>query len=259
MDAARPHVPVPRVLKVLTAGSIDASARSAMVLEYVDGTPLSAVLDGGETDARELERLGAEVGQVAARLAAARFGRPGFFADARLSVAPGLPWSQQLPEFAAQCMTAAPEERLDAATRTAWAALCATHAPALVGIDDHARLVHSDLNPKNILVTRARDGWRVDAVLDWEFSFSGSPYADAANMLRFRADTPDEFQAGFRATFGDHMPADLKRGEDWLFLGRVLDMFALSDLVTRPVGHRVADQAGQEIRRWVADGIPDSR
>ncbi|WP_194921720.1 phosphotransferase family protein [Catenulispora rubra] len=266
MDAARAHVPVPQVLKVLDAGSLGAGARSAMVLEYVNGTPLSQVLDGAEndaatdaeTDAGELERLGAEVGRVAARLGAVRFGHPGFFADARLSVAPGPPWSQQLPEFAAQCMTATPEERLDAATRTAWAELCSIHAQALVGVDDQARLVHADLNPKNILVTRAHGGWRVDAILDWEFDFSGSPYADAANMVRFRADTPGAYRAGFRAAFADHLPADLRSGEDWLYLGRVMDMFALSDLVTRPVGHRVADQAAQEIRRWVAHGVPDS-
>lgn len=258
MDAARAYVPVPQVLKLLDTGPMDGSARSAMVLEYVIGTPLSEVLDGAETDAGELERLGAEVGRVAARLGAVRFNRPGFFADARLSVIAGPPWSQQLPEFAAQCMSAMPEARLDAATRTSWAELCSIHAPALVGVDDQARLVHSDLNPKNILVTRAHGGWRVDAILDWEFSFSSSPYADAANMVRFRADSPGEFRAGFRAAFADHLPADLRSGEDWLYLGRVMDMFALSDLVTRPAGHRVADQAAQEIRRWVAHGIPDS-
>jgi len=260
MAAARRHVPVPdvlKVLKVLPAGSAQGSARSAMVLEYVTGTPLSEVLDV-ETDARELRQLGAVIGQVAARVSAVTFERPGFFADSTLSVTPGPPWSKQLPEFAAHCMTVAPQERLDAGTRAAWTQLCSAHAPALVKVEDQARLVHSDLNPKNILVTRARGGWRVDAILDWEFSFSGSPYADAANMTRFRTDAPGEFLAGFRAAFADHLPAELESGEDWLYLGRVLDMFALCDLITRPVGHPIADQAAREIRRWVAEGIPDS-
>jgi len=43
---------------------------------------------------------------------------------------------------------------------------------------------------------------------------------------------------------------------DWDYLGRVLDMFALSDLVTRPPGHSVADQAAGQIRRWIANGVP---
>ena len=46
---------------------------------------------------------------------------------------------------------------------------------------------------------RAADGWRVDALLDWEFSYSGSPYADAANMARFSADYPPAFMAGLTA------------------------------------------------------------
>ncbi|WP_285776875.1 phosphotransferase [Microtetraspora sp. NBRC 13810] len=33
-------------------------------------------------------------------------------------------------------------------------------------------------------------------------------------------------------------------------------MNALSDLVTRPAGHPVADQAAQRIRDWVAEGVP---
>jgi hypothetical protein len=35
-------------------------------------------------------------------------------------------------------------------------------------------------------------------------------------------------------------------------------MFALSDLVTRPPGHSVADQAAGQIRRWIADGVPSA-
>ena len=134
--------------------------------------------------------------------------------------------------------------------------LCAAHAPALAAIDGHARLVHADANPKNILVTRAGDGWRVDAVLDWEFSFSGCSYADAANMTRFSGDYPAHFTDGFRAGFAAHQPDGLRRASDWDYLGHVLDMFALSDLVTRPPGHPVADQAAREIRRWIADGVP---
>jgi hypothetical protein len=42
----------------------------------------------------------------------------------------------------------------------------------------------------------------------------------------------------------------------WAYLGHVLDMFARSDLVTRPPGHPVADQAARQIRRWIADGVP---
>lgn len=232
MAAAARQVPVPAVLKILP---------TAMVLEYVEGTPLSEVLDAGG----ELDGLGAEVGRVAAAVGAVTFDRPGFFADATLAVRPQSPWSQQLPGFAETCVAA--DTRLDTATRKAWTELCAANAPALAAIDDDARLVHADLNPKNILVTRDDGRWRVAALLDWEFSFAGCPYADAANMLRFGADYQPDFVDGFTAAFAEHLPA----GPDWRHLGRVLDMFALSDLVTRPAGNPVADRAAQEIRRWV--------
>jgi aminoglycoside phosphotransferase (APT) family kinase protein len=245
------QVPVPRVLRVVPAAG--EGMRPAMVLEYVAGTPLSDVLSGGGDG---MAGLGTEVGRVIAGIGAVTFDRPGFFGDRDLGVREMAPWSRQLPEFAANCMEAVPAERLDLGTRRAWAESCARHAPALAAADGHARLVHSDANPKNILVTREGGGWRVAAVLDWEFSFSGCPYADAGNMTRFSDEYPAGFTAGFRAGFAGNQPAGLSRAEDWDYLGRVFDMFALSDLVTRSVGHAVADQAAWVIRRWVASGVP---
>ena len=69
-------------------------------------------------------------------------------------------------------------------------------------------------------------------------------------------DYPAGFSGGFRAGFAGHLPAALSGAADWAYLGRVLDMFALSDLVTRPSGHPVADQAARQIRGWVAAGVP---
>jgi aminoglycoside phosphotransferase (APT) family kinase protein len=251
MTRARAHVPVPRVLRVVPA--VSEGVRPAMVLEYVAGTPLSDVLSAGGDGMAD---LGAEAGRVIAGIGAVTFDRPGFFDDQELGVQEMPSWSKQLAEMAADCMESVPEERMDPGTRRAWAALCAAHAPALAAIDTQARLVHADANPKNILVARAGGGWRVAAVLDWEFSFSGCPYGDAANMTRFGGDYPAGFTDGFRAGFAGHQPAGLPLASDWAYLGHVLDMFALSDLVTRPAGHPVADQAAGRIRDWIADGVP---
>jgi aminoglycoside phosphotransferase (APT) family kinase protein len=251
MARARVHVPVPPVLSVVLA--VSEGLRPSMVLEYVAGTPLSEVL---ATSQDGLAELGGEVGRVIATIGAVTFDRPGFFGDRQLAVREMPPWSRQLPEMVAGCMETVPEERLGPNARRAWVDLCVAHAPALAAIDGHARLVHADANPKNILVTRAGDDWRVDAVLDWEFSFAGCSYADAANMTRFSGEYPAHFTDGFRAGFAAHQPDGLPRVSDWDYLGHVLDMFALSDLVTRPPGHPVADEAAREIRRWIADGVP---
>jgi Ser/Thr protein kinase RdoA (MazF antagonist) len=185
-----------------------------------------------------------------------RFERAGFFADEQLTVRVEQPWSQQLPEFAATCMAATPTARLDRETQRTWTGLCAAHAPALASVDDQARLAHADLNPKNILVTRSGRDWHIEALIDWEFAFSSCPYLDAANMMRFAQDYPAGYIDGFAAAFAGSQPADLPPPEDWAYLGRVLDMFALSDLVTRSAGHPVADQAAEVIKRWVAGGVP---
>jgi aminoglycoside phosphotransferase (APT) family kinase protein len=249
MAAARDHVPVPEVLRVLPAGE---DRRPAMVLAHVAGTPLSRVLSARPASGvDDLRALGAEVGRTVAAIGAVRFDRPGFFADASLTVRAERPWSRQLPEFAQTCMDAT--TRLDPATRRAWVELCARHAPALARVDGYARLVHADANPKNILVARADGGWRVTAVLDWEFAYSGCPYGDAANMARFGGEYPSGFLDGFREAFAGHRPDGLALAPDWAHLGDVLDMFALSDLVTRPEGHPVADRAAEVIRRRTRD------
>ncbi len=255
MAAARPHVPVPEVLLVLPAVG---DARPIMLVEYVAGAPLSAVLASSPgAGAGRMRELGAEVGRVVAGIAAVSFDRPGFFTGASLAVRPGPPWSAQLPGMAAACMAApGAAARLDQGTRLAWTELCAAHAPALTRVDAQAHLVHADINPKNILVSEADSGWRVDAVLDWEFAYSGCPYGDAANMARFGAGYPPGFLAGFTAAVAAHRPPGLPPDDGWEYLGRVLDMFALSDLVTRPAGNPVADQAAALIRQWVTAGLP---
>jgi aminoglycoside phosphotransferase (APT) family kinase protein len=249
MAAARRHVPVPEVLLVLPA--TDEQTRPAMVIEYVEGDLLSRVLAEADLDQRQATALGAEVGGVVAKVSTVTFDHRGFFADADLGIKEERPWSQQLVDVAEWCTTG---PRLDAATRRDWIDLCAAHASALEPIDGHTRLVHADVNPKNILVSRAGSGWRVDALLDWEFSYSGCPYADAGNMARFGAGYPAGFLTGFQQGFADGQPGD--QPENWAYLGRVLDMFALSELMTRPPGHAVADEAAEQVRRWIRDGVP---
>ena len=222
---ARATVPTPRVLLV---------DDDLMAIEYLDAPVLADVLRQPHDD---LEQLGQVVARTALAIGEATFDQPGFFADAQLNVRA---WSQELPEFAAACMPRVPDGRLSASERDAWVALCTAQAPLLRTVDHVARLVHGDFNPKNLLVARTPGGWQVAAVLDWEFAFSGCPYGDAANLLRFAADYPPAFVAGFRAAYGN---------DGWEETGRAIDLFALSDLATRPAGQAVADRAAVEMRR----------
>jgi fructokinase len=92
-------------------------------------------------------------------------------------------------------------------------------------------LVHGDFNAPNIFVKQTDDGWRVSAVLDWEFALDASPYCDIGNFLRYHR--PD------RPRYEPHFSAGLREGgmtlpPDWLMLARVIDLIALCELLARP-------------------------
>jgi fructokinase len=112
-------------------------------------------------------------------------------------------------------------------------ALAEQAQPVLDSLDDVGRLVHSDFNAKNLLVARDPDRWRVTAVLDWEFAFSGHPLVDVGNLLRFRDDHPPAFERGFLDGFVAH-GGELPDG--WRAAAEALDLFALADLLTRGPG-----------------------
>jgi aminoglycoside phosphotransferase (APT) family kinase protein len=94
----------------------------------------------------------------------------------------------------------------------------------------NSRLVHSDYGPRNIIVRNVGGKWKVAAVLDWEFAYSGSPLVDIGHFLRYeRADNPvrePEFSRGF-IEHGGTLP------DDWRQLTKLIDLTALCELLTR--------------------------
>jgi Ser/Thr protein kinase RdoA (MazF antagonist) len=166
------------------------------------------------------------------------FDAPGFFEDGTLRPGPpGMEPTSGLDVFVRRCLTEGnaaghlSDEEQEALLRYAERAV-----PALAGLQGARQLVHSDYNPKNILV----DGPRIAAVLDWEFAFSSTPLVDVGNMLR---DTrPPGFADGFLDGYGDRLPPD------WRELSQALDLFALADFLTRPVDHRYFRKAVDRIR-----------
>ena len=63
-------------------------------------------------------------------------------------------------------------------------------------------LVHSDLNPKNVLVDPG--SLEVTGLLDWEFAHAGLPGTDLGNLLRFDRQPP--FVGGRGATYRERVP-----------------------------------------------------
>jgi aminoglycoside phosphotransferase (APT) family kinase protein len=117
-------------------------------------------------------------------------------------------------------------------------------AQALLDTVDRCCLVHSDFNPKNLLVDP--DTLQVTALLDWEYAHAGHPFTDLGNLLRF------EREPGFSsAVLGAYVARRGGTADEALTLARAADLWALLDLASRRSENPVA-QAADRLLREVA-------
>lgn len=225
-------VPVPAVLEVRRADPT-AGTPALLVTEYVGGVRGDLLL--AQLDPPALARVGESLGRIAAALAGMPQLTGGLFVDAELRVDP---FDLDLGEW------------VDShAARLAWdeadaEGLRAVAADAQARLDDVGRvcLVHSDLNPKNVLL--APGSLAVTAVLDWEYAHAGSPVSDLGNLLRFdRARAyVDGVLSGFRAGNAPEAHRD-----DLLDLARSADLVALVELAARRDANPVAARAHEHL------------
>jgi Ser/Thr protein kinase RdoA (MazF antagonist) len=237
VDAAVLHlvrglVPVPTVLEV-RRGEPEADVPGLLVTSFVPGERLDLLLPTLDDDA--LGIVGTACGDLAGRLACMPMPRPGVLAaagDGSLVVAPLPPGWQDLEEYAEQQRAVLGLDE-QAAGRLLTLARAAQDRLDRVG---RASLVHSDLNPKNLLVDP--DSLAVTALLDWEFAHAGSPLTDVGNLLRFERQPAFRagVLAGYRARVPD-APPDLERAAE------AADLWALLELAGRRRQNRVGAAA----------------
>ena len=89
-------------------------------------------------------------------------------------------------------------------------------------------LSHGDLGHRNVLVHRAGDRWRVNGIIDWETTTTGSPLFDVGSLFRYGnradADFRDAFERGYRDA-GGTLP------EGWFLTARLLDAIWLLEVL----------------------------
>jgi aminoglycoside phosphotransferase (APT) family kinase protein len=89
-------------------------------------------------------------------------------------------------------------------------------------------LSHGDLGHRNVLVFQAGDRWRINGLIDWETTTTGSPLVDIGSLFRYsrRYDQAfcEAFATGYRDAGGD-LP------NDWLMTSRLLDATWLVDML----------------------------
>ena len=205
------EVPVPRVLYVEDAPE---SGPPFAVMSVVDGISLRTLRSFGDDD--PVAQAAFDAGRVLAKL----------------RQYPGPPTKHETAIGLIERFVAAPLlcDRVAPEMRRGIVSLAERWQPRLDEVAADECLVHGDFNSPNIFVKQTDDGWRVSAILDWEFALNASPYCDIGNFLRYhRHDRPryePSFSAGLREG-GMELPPD------WLMLARVMDLPALCELLGR--------------------------
>ena len=211
-------LPVPQVLEVRRASG---DLPALLVTEFLPGVRADLLLPTLDDDG--LRRAGESVGRVAATLGGMPLLKRGIFVDGELTVEP---FDVELPAALGE-VGAAAEALLDEETRTC--------------------LVHSDLNPKNLLLDP--DTLAVTGVLDWEFAHAGHPFTDLGNVLRF--DREPAYVEGVLTAYVGLRGTPPERA---LELARAADLYALAELAARAGQNPVADRAAARLEAIVASG-----
>jgi aminoglycoside phosphotransferase (APT) family kinase protein len=219
-------VPVPDVLEV-RRGVTAADRPGLLVTSFLPGERGDLVLPG--LDDIGAATLGDRIGHLLADLSGMPTLAAGPFVDADLSigdfgVADGLPGfvAVNAGELGPAIMEGLPD--------------VAERAQSLLDEVTRTCLVHSDFNPKNLLVDPAT--LRVTGLLDWEFAHSGHPFTDLGNVLRF-----DRRPAYADAVLGAWCERRGGNPDQALDLARAADLWALVDLASRAGQNPVADRA----------------
>jgi aminoglycoside phosphotransferase (APT) family kinase protein len=223
-------VPVPEVLEVRRADPA-ADLPALLVTSFLPGMRADLLLP--ELDDGRLAELGARLGRILADLAGMPMLKAGPFVDGDLTIGSFAPDADGLPAF-----VAGHEAALSHWSQVELDGLRGVAVDAQTRLDTVGRfcLVHSDVNPKNLLVDP--DTLEVTGLLDWEFAHAGHPYTDLGNLLRF-----DRQPAFVEAVLDAYVARHGGAPGEALHLARAADLWALVDLASRRGQNPVADRA----------------
>jgi len=222
------RVPCPRFFYFSSSNPV--TGHPYLIREWVEGIRLEKAAP--EMARQEIVALGNSVGATLAAIHSYTFQRGGFFDD-NLNVAVPIDLgSRGLIEFGRQCLIeGAGEERLGSKLAAELMQFLASEAGLLDEWTGPPCLSHSDFGGSNIIVRKGSAAWKVVAVLDWEFAFSGTPFFDFGNLLRRPLGAIEGFEPavvdGYVAA-GAHLPASWKR------MSLLTDLTAWLEFLTRP-------------------------
>jgi aminoglycoside phosphotransferase (APT) family kinase protein len=220
-------VPVPEVIAARPEGSEGTGPFA--VLRYVEGIPFRQLRR--TRDAPTIASAAFEIGVTLAAIGKYQFDQPGWFGPGLRIGGRFIEGSDSVARFVDLWLASDNlQRRVTGELVTSLHDFAWQWSPRLAWIEEECSLVHSDFGSRNLLVREVDGKWRVAAVIDWEFAFSGSPLLDVGNFLRYeRSQQPlvePHFSRGFSEGGG-------KLRDDWRQLARVIDLGALCEQLTR--------------------------
>lgn len=192
------------------------------IQEWIDGEPLTDVLDRNETV--DCEPIGAAL----AAIGTVHFAEAGFL-DSNLNVVQPLGglfqgYVRYLHELLRDPLVV---DRLGSDLAARGAQWVSKRSSLLKPVAHRVALTHSDFKPSNLLM---RDG-RLVGIVDWEFADAGYPLLDIGLFFRdprlAREPMMKDFARGY-ANGGGFLPPH------WLTAAHVLDMLSMCQFLARP-------------------------
>lgn len=214
------------------------------IMQVVDGDRLETFVDN--LDDTWIPEVGRSVGSALAAIHGVTFPSSGFL-DGKLNVSTPINMGATgFVEFVRNCLgQELVTQRLGDELPRRLFQFVVAQAPSFDLWQGQPCLTHSDFGGSNILVARHHEGWKVSAVLDWEFAFSAHPFIDFGNLLRKPLGVVPGFEQavleGYTAR-GGALP------EHWRKLSKLSDVTAWLDFLTRPTANeRLIEDATNSI------------
>ena len=234
-------VPVPEVLEVRPARP-EAEQPGLLVTSFLPGVRGDELLP--TLDEAGLAQVGATLGGLVADLGGMPMLRPGPFVDPQLAIGDfGVDGLSEYVETRLPELGHLSPEEIDGLREVA------LDAQVLLDSVPRVCLVHSDVNPKNLLMDA--DTLALTGVLDWEYAHAGHPFTDLGNLLRF--DREPVFEAAVLAAYAERLGTP---PQEALALARAADLWALVDLSARRTANPVAERADRLLRAIARERDP---
>lgn len=192
------------------------------ISEYKHGIPLRDVLLRGEIE--NIQDIMREVGEILAKIQEYRFFQSGFF-DKNLQIKDAIS-EDFCVTYTKNCLEHPTVIKKISNENTSKIYQLLEKYHFFFPNNTQSNLVHADFDPANILVQPIQGVWKISAILDWEFAFSGSTLCDMASMLRYAHHMPPEYEIGFLYGL---QSGGVQLSENWRISIFLLNLLSLLD------------------------------